>query len=47
MALLDVQHLTQFFGGLRAVSDFNIQLEHGEIVGLIGPNGAGRRPSST
>ena len=42
MALLDVQHLTQFFGGLRAVSDFNLQLEHGEIVGLIGPNGAGK-----
>jgi branched-chain amino acid transport system ATP-binding protein len=42
MALLDIQHLTQFFGGLRAVSDFNIQLEHGEIVGLIGPNGAGK-----
>jgi branched-chain amino acid transport system ATP-binding protein len=42
MAVLDVQHLTQFFGGLRAVSDFNIQLEHGEIVGLIGPNGAGK-----
>jgi branched-chain amino acid transport system ATP-binding protein len=42
MALLDVQHLTEFFGGLRAVSDFNIQLEHGEIVGLIGPNGAGK-----
>lgn len=42
MTLLDVQHLTQFFGGLRAVSDFNIQLEHGEIVGLIGPNGAGK-----
>jgi branched-chain amino acid transport system ATP-binding protein len=42
MALLEVAHLTQFFGGLRAVSDFNIQLEHGEIVGLIGPNGAGK-----
>ncbi len=42
MALLEIQHLTQFFGGLRAVSDFNIQLEHGEIVGLIGPNGAGK-----
>ncbi len=42
MAILDVQHLTQFFGGLRAVSDFNIQMEHGEIVGLIGPNGAGK-----
>ena len=29
MAVLDIQHLTQFFGGLRAVSDFNIQLEIG------------------
>ncbi len=42
MALLTISHLTQFFGGLRAVSDFNIELEHGEIVGLIGPNGAGK-----
>jgi len=42
MALLEIEHLTEFFGGLRAVSDFNIRLEHGEIVGLIGPNGAGK-----
>jgi branched-chain amino acid transport system ATP-binding protein len=42
MAVLDVEHLTQFFGGLRAISDFDIRLEHGEIVGLIGPNGAGK-----
>ncbi|HNW84592.1 MAG TPA: ABC transporter ATP-binding protein [Candidatus Cryosericum sp.] len=42
MALLEIEHLTEFFGGLRAVSDFNIHLEHGEIVGLIGPNGAGK-----
>jgi branched-chain amino acid transport system ATP-binding protein len=40
--LLEVQSLTQFFGGLRAVSDFSIQMQHGEIVGLIGPNGAGK-----
>jgi len=41
-ALLDIDHLTQYFGGLRAVSDFSIHMEHGEIVGLIGPNGAGK-----
>ena len=42
MALLDIQGLSINFGGLRAVSDFNLQLEHGELVGIIGPNGAGK-----
>ncbi|MGI6161788.1 MAG: ABC transporter ATP-binding protein [Christensenellales bacterium] len=30
------------FGGLRAVSNFNIDIKNGELVGLIGPNGAGK-----
>ncbi|HWP52385.1 MAG TPA: ABC transporter ATP-binding protein [Clostridia bacterium] len=30
------------FGGLKAVSNFNLQLKEGELVGLIGPNGAGK-----
>lgn len=30
------------FGGLKAVSDFKLELRHGELVGLIGPNGAGK-----
>jgi len=30
------------FGGLKAVSDFSLNLESGELVGLIGPNGAGK-----
>lgn len=42
MSLLQIEGLTHFFGGLKAVSDFNLELEHGEIVGLIGPNGAGK-----
>lgn len=41
-ALLNVRHMTHFFGGLRAVSDFNLTIEPGEIKGLIGPNGAGK-----
>lgn len=42
MALLEVQNLTISFGGLRAVDDFNISIEKGQLYGLIGPNGAGK-----
>lgn len=42
MALLDIQSLTQNFGGLCALSDFNVRFDGGEIFGLIGPNGAGK-----
>lgn len=42
MALLDVKNLSISFGGLRAVDDFNIQVEQGQLYGLIGPNGAGK-----
>jgi branched-chain amino acid transport system ATP-binding protein len=42
MPLLQIRHLTHFFGGLRAVYDYNLDLEKGELVGLIGPNGAGK-----
>ncbi len=42
MALLDVKNLSISFGGLRAVDDFNIQIEKGQLYGLIGPNGAGK-----
>ena len=42
MALLEVNKLCISFGGLRAVDDFNITIEKGELYGLIGPNGAGK-----
>jgi branched-chain amino acid transport system ATP-binding protein len=40
--LLEVSDLTKYFGGLRAVSDFNMIINKGEILALIGPNGAGK-----
>ena len=42
MALLDVQNLCISFGGLRAVDDFEIHVEKGQLYGMIGPNGAGK-----
>jgi ABC-type branched-subunit amino acid transport system ATPase component len=40
--LLDVQNLTQRFGGLTANSDVCVEVRAGEILGLIGPNGSGK-----
>jgi len=40
--VLETKNLGISFGGLKAVSDFNIQIKKGEIYGLIGPNGAGK-----
>lgn len=42
MALLEVKNLGISFGGLRAVDDFNLKIEKGQLYGLIGPNGAGK-----
>jgi branched-chain amino acid transport system ATP-binding protein len=42
MPLLEVQNMTHFFGGLRAVHNYNLKVEKGQIRGLIGPNGAGK-----
>ena len=41
-ALLNVEGMTHFFGGLRAVYDYNLQIPAGKVRGLIGPNGAGK-----
>jgi len=42
MTLLQVENMSHYFGGLRAVHDFNLSIEPGQIRGLIGPNGAGK-----
>ncbi len=42
MALLEVDRITHYFGGLRAVHEYNLNIDPGQIRGLIGPNGAGK-----
>lgn len=40
--ILELQHVTKDFGGLRAVDDVNLTINRGELRCLIGPNGAGK-----
>ena len=40
--ILECRNLGIDFGGLSAVSDFNMAIGRTEIAGLIGPNGAGK-----
>ncbi len=40
--ILEIQHVSKFFGGLAANSDVSFSMEEGMILGLIGPNGAGK-----
>ncbi len=42
MALLEVSRLGISFGGLRAVDNFEVEIQKNELYGLIGPNGAGK-----
>lgn len=40
--LITTEGLTIHFGGLAAVNEVDFQMNGGEIVGLIGPNGSGK-----
>ncbi len=42
MALLDVRSVSKNFGAIRALSEVSFTLEPGEVVGLMGDNGAGK-----
>src|SRR5581483_9646098 len=45
--LLQVQDVKRYFGGVKAVDGVSFEVRPGEIVGLIGPNGAARRRCSS
>jgi branched-chain amino acid transport system ATP-binding protein len=40
--ILTGQHVSKYFGALRAVDDVDVEVYAGEILGIIGPNGAGK-----
>ncbi len=40
--LLECNALSKRYGGLTALSDINLTLERGKIIGLLGPNGSGK-----
>ena len=45
MPLLDVKELVKSYSGRRVVDKVSFQLEAGEVVGLLGRNGAGKTTS--
>jgi len=42
MSIIDVSHLTKFYGKSRGIVEVSFNVEEGEIFGFIGPNGAGK-----
>ena len=41
-SILKVRDMTKDFGGLRAIDSVTFEVNKGEFVGLIGPNGCGK-----
>ncbi len=40
--IIEIKGLTKFFGPVRAVDNLNFTAQKGEILGLVGPDGAGK-----
>jgi ABC-type uncharacterized transport system ATPase subunit len=40
--MIEVEGLTKLYGDFAAVADLGFQVQPGELLGLVGPNGAGQ-----
>jgi|SRR5690625_1999290 len=40
--VLSCTNMSRWFGGLQAMKDVTIEINRGEILGLVGPNGSGK-----
>ena len=40
--ILECQRLTKKYGSFFALSNLNLSIDRGQIVGLLGPNGSGK-----
>jgi ABC-type uncharacterized transport system ATPase subunit len=42
--MIELDTLVKSYGSIHAVCGLSLTVRKGEILGLVGPNGAGRRP---
>jgi branched-chain amino acid transport system ATP-binding protein len=42
MSYLELQKVSKYFGRLAALDEVDLQVEKGEILGIVGPNGSGK-----
>jgi ABC-type multidrug transport system ATPase subunit len=40
--VLSISNLTKHFGRIKAVNNLNLQVERGQVFGMLGPNGSGK-----
>ncbi len=40
--MIEINHLSRYYGDFKAVDDVSVNIQRGEVVGLLGHNGAGK-----